>query len=229
VIRFKRTACLLGLLLFVLTPCTVTAGTLGAVIDVIDLGGPPAWGQMDVGADDLIVLQTPASTLSAYVKSGMNHTDLENLTTWDGWGIVTSAGREANITAGYDRYSLAVVLNGDFTKVGIQVKRLFDGVSVDKNAVFVAYSLNGDANLDGYVNYSDYNSWLRGYLGNKVTGWLAGDFNYDGHTDAKDLAVLQAAGLNVTMPTPEPAALTLLAIGMLAFAVHSSRRRKVTV
>jgi hypothetical protein len=69
--------------------------------------------------------------------------------------------------------------------------------------------LGGDANLDGSVDVSDFNSWN----GNKFTGtaaWCAGDFNADGSIDVSDFNLwngnkFQAADAGAA-PVPEPSA-----------------------
>ena len=55
----------------------------------------------------------------------------------------------------------------------------------------VAYTLLGDANLDGLVNGSDFNI-LAANLNQSITGWDQGDFNYDGLVNAADFNDLAA-------------------------------------
>jgi len=43
----------------------------------------------------------------------------------------------------------------------------------------VAYTLLGDANLDGLVNSTDFNI-LAANFGQSINGWDQGDFNYEG-------------------------------------------------
>ena len=59
------------------------------------------------------------------------------------------------------------------------------------NKVIVAYTLYGDANLDGTVNGADLNIVLANY--NKTGSiWYQGDFNYDGTVNGADLNIVLA-------------------------------------
>lgn len=79
----------------------------------------------------------------------------------------------------------------------------------------------GDANLDGIVDVGDLGI-LAGHWGidDGSAEWTDGDFNGDGHTDVGDLGVL--AGNWGASSVPEPAAITLLAAGL----VPALRRRR---
>jgi hypothetical protein len=65
----------------------------------------------------------------------------------------------------------------------------FDGLTLGGNAVLVKYTLVGDANLDGTVNFNDY-SIVQNNFG-KSSIWSGGDFNYDGVTNFSDFSLLQ--------------------------------------
>jgi hypothetical protein len=91
-------------------------------------------------------------------------------------------------------------------------------------------ALEGDANLDGSVNGTDF-SILAANFDKAVTGWNQGDFNYDGAANGSDFAALAASfneGANQSAITgnlnsndsspaaiPEPASATLLTIASL--------------
>ncbi len=56
------------------------------------------------------------------------------------------------------------------------------------NTISIAYTMYGDANLDGSVNFSDLSKLLSKY--NQAGVWADGDFNYDGMVDFADLSKL---------------------------------------
>lgn len=96
------------------------------------------------------------------------------------------------------------------------------------------HPLNGDANLDGRVDQSDYKIWYDNY--GKGSSWATGDFNSDGVVDQNDYKVwydnygagtdappLTGAG-QLVMPVPEPA--TVLLVLPLALAAIRHRQSK---
>lgn len=94
---------------------------------------------------------------------------------------------------------------------------------------FTASYLLGDANLDGTVDVSDLNdlgiNWQR-----DVTRWSAGDFTADGMVEVEDLNRMginwqQSISLAAAQSVPEPAALTLLLMCVMATPLWSHRRR----
>ena len=75
----------------------------------------------------------------------------------------------------------------------------------------------GDFNLDGLVNATDL-AIMKQYFGNTGIGWAGGNANCDDVINATDLAILKA-NFGFEAPTgavPEPATLSLLALGGLA-------------
>ncbi|MGD0141399.1 MAG: dockerin type I repeat-containing protein, partial [Tepidisphaeraceae bacterium] len=68
-----------------------------------------------------------------------------------------------------------------------------DGVvsNLSSGQIEVAYTLLGDANLDGLVNGSDFNI-LAANFNQSITGWDQADFNYDGLVNAADFNELAA-------------------------------------
>jgi hypothetical protein len=68
----------------------------------------------------------------------------------------------------------------------------FDGIAVNGEAVVVKYTLLGDSNLDGAVNFGDYSN-LQNHYGQTGAGigWIDGDFNYDGSVTFQDYSLLQ--------------------------------------
>ena len=85
---------------------------------------------------------------------------------------------------------------------------------------------SGDANLDQAVDGLDYVSWSNNYQV-AAMGWAGGDFNNDGVTDGLDYVIwsnnYQQSCPGVPGAVPEPATLSLVAIGALALL---KRRRR---
>jgi hypothetical protein len=125
--------------------------------------------------------------------------DIDDLTT-------QSAGGTNPAT--YDLNADTLVNEGD---VNVWVKDLFN-------------SWIGDANLDGEFNSTDLVNVLASgtYEADVASVWTTGDFNGDGRTNSSDLVAALADGgyelgpRGATAAVPEPATLTLLAMGLLA-------------
>ena len=79
---------------------------------------------------------------------------------------------------------------------------LFGGQNVDGTTVLVRYTLSGDANLDGTVDFLDLAKLAQSYntsVASSSSTWYRGDFNYDGMVDFNDLAKL-AQNYNTSLP-----------------------------
>jgi autotransporter-associated beta strand protein len=91
----------------------------------------------------------------------------------------------------------------------------------------IAYTLYGDANLDGTVNGEDLNTVLSNYNKTSVV-WRQGDFNYDGTVNGEDLNTVLSnynKVLGVSAAVPEPSTLLLTALGLLALFAFIRRKR----
>jgi hypothetical protein len=185
-------------------------------------GGQTPTGRLDLTDNAMIVDYTVASPLQdirAQIRSGYNNGS------WNGQGIVTSAGNASNFGLGY----------GEASAIGSPAS--FLGENIDNTTALVRFTRFGDANLDGQVNLQDFNR-LAGAFGTTGTGlWTQGDFNYDGNVNLIDFNRLASNfGLSAAGPTvtpddwarlgaavPEPASIGAVAMG--AVALLRRRRR----
>ncbi|MGD0769064.1 MAG: autotransporter-associated beta strand repeat-containing protein [Tepidisphaeraceae bacterium] len=152
---------------------TLGSGSVTSSVNITSLSIAGS-GVLDVN-DNHIILDysgaSPISTIAGYVKSGYNGG------AWNGpGGIVTSA---------------PLAYNG--LKYGLGYADGADGVvaNLTSGQIEVAYTLLGDANLDGLVNAADF-TILAANFNQPVTGWDQGNFNYDGMVNAADFGDLAA-------------------------------------
>jgi hypothetical protein len=184
---------------------------------------------LDVNNDHLIITygaSDPITTIASYIASGYNGGH------WNGPGIISSAA----------------LTNASGLLYGVGYADGKDGVvaGLAPGQIEVAYTLLGDANLDGLVNSADFNI-LAANFNQSITGWDQGDFNYDGLVNsadfnalaanfnqgvsgaasAGDMAALDAfaAANGLSMPTsvPEPASAALMV--MAGLGILRRRRR----
>jgi hypothetical protein len=102
------------------------------------------------------------------------------------------------------------------------------------NQVTVAYTLYGNATVNGAVDISDLSALGQNWNGaGKV--WAQGDFNYDGNVDISDLSALGQhwnqsiagfSGGEGGAIVPEPSTLVMLAAGLIGLLAYAWRKRK---
>lgn len=182
----------------ILTADLVSPRQSAAIVNEIDGAQLLVDGTIDITNRDLIIHNTTLDAVQALVLAGK---------------IITS---NAGTAVGYSTA-------GD---LGISS---FDTISVVTGDVLIKNTYNGDLNLDGNVDITDA-ALLSTHWQQSVTtdNWHFGDLNGDNVVDISDAALLstnwQATPQLAGNPSavPEPASLTLLAVGALALV----RRRK---
>jgi hypothetical protein len=151
-------------------------------------GDPNNWtGKLDLSDNALIVDYTtanssPLPTLRSQITQAFGATAA---THWTGNGITSSrATAAANTALGYGEASAVLALSGTQTAS-------WQGQTVDATSVLVRYTLSGDTNLDGAVDFKDLVKIAQNYndtSGNRL--WSEGDFNYDGNVNFSDLVAV---------------------------------------
>ena len=177
---------------------------------------------------------TPVTTIRDYIAHAYNGG------AWNQNGLTSStAAVTPGGALGYGEAKTVLGLSGNATAN-------WQGHNADATSILIRYTLAGDANLDGTVDFQDLVKVAQNY--NTVNGWMlwsSGDFNYDGNVDFNDLVKL-AQNYNHALPSeviagapagfeadlarafaavPEPSiggVLTILA--MSAFSRHGRRR-----
>lgn len=114
----------------------------------------------------------PISTIAGYIVSGYNSS------AWNGPGIDSSAA------AANSAYGLGYADGADDVVTGLTAGQ-----------IEIAYTLLGDANLDGKVNGADFTLMAAHFNDSVTNGWDEGDFNYSGAVNGADF-VLQSNNFN---------------------------------
>jgi len=158
-------------------------------------------GTLDLSDNELLLTygssSDPMSTIYSYLQSGFNNGG------WNGPGIMSTAAQTQ--TKGFS-YGLGFADGKD----GI-VSGLSSGV------IEVKYTLVGDANLDGFVNGSDF-SILAANFGLGYTNWDQGNFLFTPTINGADFSALAAnfgqgdSGADVAVSQADIAALDSFAI-----------------
>jgi autotransporter-associated beta strand protein len=204
---------------------SLTGGTLDLTTNGVAI-------HYSAGNDATVLASTRAQLIAGYGASG----------DWKGATGITSSTAVAN-PLGAVGYALA----SDVLPFTDGSSDTFLGTTIDKNTVIARYTLSGDLNLDGSVDFLDLAKLAQSYnVTDGTRQWSTGDVNYDGNTDFLDLAKMAqnyntalgapavpgaSADFNADLArafaaVPEPGTISLLGLG--AVAMLGRRRRRHT-
>ncbi len=148
-------------------------------------------GRLDLTDEDMVwdySGASPVAGLGQLLAAGYNGG------AWNGSGIMTSA---ASPTVGLG--------SAESAEVFASFPATFSGVQVDATALLVKHTFNGDTNLDGTVNLTDFNK-LASNFGQSARRWAHGDTNYDGTVNLADFNRLASnfGGTGLIPPDARP-------------------------
>ncbi len=223
---------------------SVANGTFDADINyqVVERSNPSF--QMDSDVDQfavdfgIVAPGTPTmATLDLWniASDGSAALDIDSIFSFgDDTVFLTNLAPTDNIAAG-DAIQFDITMDSSATAENYEANFLFQLSDEDLPGIQSGYSLNlnvtgsvalpGDANLDGFVDASDFAIWNT----NKFTtgnSWTTGDFTGDGLVDTSDFNVWNShrfTGLDPRL-VPEPSLPHWLAIGLLGLLRQVKRR-----
>ncbi|WP_428940688.1 hypothetical protein [Fontivita pretiosa] len=205
--------------------------------------------RLDLNNNSLILNTASLATVTGLVKTALDNGGNFD---WQGPGIGSTQAHVQNTAAGSFLYGLGVVLN-DLAQVGGSgpIYTAFGGQTTSGGEVLVKFTYFGDADLSGSIDATDYSLIDNGYV-NSLSGWINGDFDYSGVIDATDYALIDNAYVNQVGALaeaiiaehakifggeylaalravqsgviPEPAALGVMAIGLLWSGRHGRQK-----
>ena len=191
---------------FVLNSLAVTAGTLrvaagpaarpvdqnGSVSAAVPTFSGGATSALDLQNTTLLVSpggpNPPTAALNA-IRQLLRTSFAGPNGAWTGGGLTTSLGTADRFALGYAAASQVALADQDADGRANDFAGL---LGVSPSDVLVSYTLFGDSNLDGAVNFTDFQTFLGGFGKSNAGGglWTGGDFNYDGVVDAADFRLL---------------------------------------
>lgn len=107
---------------------------------------------------------------------------------WSGVGGITSS-----IARGESPHlrGIGAVTGADY-RAAFGPAAKFAGRPIDDSSVLLRFTLNGDTDLNGAIDFDDYARIDSGF-NNRGTDWFHGDFNYDGVVNFDDYALIDLA------------------------------------
>lgn len=178
------------------------------------LGGT---GSFDLTNNKAIIEGGDLATVRSQVIAGYNGGS------WDGIGIISSTAlANPGRAIGYANAGSIGLGGGTGT---------FGGISVNTGNIVLAYTLQGDSNIDFTVDSVDFGYFVAGYGLLADARWDQGDYNYDGKVTTEDFNFLAGNhGQTITFPAaalgavvPEPSSVLLLAAPLM---LGLGRRRR---
>ena len=188
-------------------PLSIEAGgTLALGAGAMTVSGVPSLAseaRIDVAGETLLVDYHGQQSPAAAIASQLSSGYSQG--EWNGEGIMTSAGT----------YAMGLGWIDDSSEQTVRIQ----------------FTYNGDADLSGTVDSTDFNALLAGYGQTLGAVWANGDFNYDNKVDTRDFnalagnfgAVVSIASLGAAVPEPASGAALLLC------ALAGIRPRRVRV
>jgi hypothetical protein len=139
-------------------------------------------GQLDITDNPVVIYYvqgetSPVSAIGGFIASGYNGGS------WNGTGIISSKVETVNAAKGNPH--LYAIGYADASDPAVASDHFTPGT------VVIEPALVGDANLDGVVNFADF-QLLAANFNRTGTSWDQGDFNYAGTTNFADFQLLAA-------------------------------------
>jgi hypothetical protein len=179
-------------------------------------------GTIDLTDNAMVATNMSLAAIDAQIRNARHNG------AWDQPGITSSSARNdaSNITTlgaitGVQRFSTN--------------STTFHGHNVAATDVLVQYTLYGDSDFNGIVNFDDYARIDSGF-NNQGTGagadWFHGDFDLNGVVNFDDYSLIDLAFNTQSLPqmqaVPEPAALLSIAVSLAGCARLHLRRADPT-
>jgi autotransporter-associated beta strand protein len=208
-----------------------TLSVFGGVLDLTTNGLVIDYADTDPNGDAALLASVRSQVMAGYGPNG----------DWKGTNGITSSSINSLTGVGYALASdVLPFANGATTDT-------FMGATVDKSSVLARYTLSGDLNLDGAVDFFDLARLAPSYnVTDGSRNWSTGDLNYDGNTDFLDLARMAQNYNTALLPSalipgasaifeadlarafasvPEPSTTALAFIAACGLAAQCRRRR----